>query len=137
MFTFHHEQAEAKILNSEWPAVLNTCVKVATRSALKVFQWIVSSIRHIQLCFEVALMKTRALIRFGFETLGPFSRGVQTYSIVNSPCQNVEILLLCALQLIGSGPVEGRGTHSHSNRQNRTEIHYILMFTHNLKHSWE
>lgn len=67
--------------------------------------------------------------RHGFETLGPFARADQTHAIVGSLCQNAEILLLCAL--IGNGPVEGKGTHSHSDCQtDETEQrhHYIPMF---------
>lgn len=73
----------------------------------------------------------------GFETLGPVSKADQTYAIVDLPCQNVEILLLCVLQLIGNGPVEGRGTHSHSNRPNRTETSLCPHIHTHLKHSWD
>lgn len=93
---------------TERPAVVNTCESCITHSALEMVQLTVSSIS-------------------GFETLGLFSRAVQIYPIVDSPCQNVEILLLHTLHLIGSGPVEGRGTHSCSDKTEQRH-HYIKAF---------
>lgn len=88
-----------------------------TSTTLKVFLLTVSIIRHLQLRFEVDLTTIRPAISYGFETLGRVARAGQTYSIVDSLCQNAEILLLCPFQLIGSGPVEGKGTQSHSDCQ--------------------
>lgn len=111
MFNIHLEKSEAKILIWEACSSEHMWQGCITSSAPKVLTFKYQT-PPAPLWSWFDKNKTS---HHGFETLGPFARADQTHAIVGSLCQNAEILLLCAL--IGSGPVGGKGTHSHSDCQ--------------------
>lgn len=86
---------------SERPAVVNTWDKVASQ-ALHPKCWL-SSIRHLQLHFEVALTRTRPAV-MALKLLDRLPGRIRRTLLL---AHFARILLLCAL--IGSGPVGGKG----------------------------